>query len=112
MSEIKYTPGPREIRLFDEAQVVVLGRIADEPSKRELVGTFTGEHRHENAALCAADPELLAACEAIDASTAPYRAEDMSPQKTYTVSRNAMILLRTAIAKAKGEPKDATQTEP
>ena len=48
--------------------------------------------------------ELLAACKAIDASTAPYRAEDMSPQKTYTVSRNAMILVRTAIAKAEPTP--------
>ncbi len=51
------TPGPRQVRRFDSAQIVVLGAPRD--GRRELIGTFTGDNREENAALDAAGPDLL-----------------------------------------------------
>ena len=44
--------------------------------------------------------KLLAACKAIDESAAPYRASDMSPERTYIVGRKAMKAIRVAITEA------------
>lgn len=58
-----HTPGPREARRFDDAQIIVLGPYF-ERGRRKLIGTFTGPDREANAALDAAAPALLVACEA------------------------------------------------
>jgi len=60
MSETTHTSGPRIVKRFDDAQIVVLGPLVD--GRRDLIGTFTGARRAVNATLDAAAPDLLEAC--------------------------------------------------
>ena len=58
---MSHTPGPRLVKEFDAAQIVVLGPDQGNGT-RELIATFTGQHRRANAVLDAAAPQLLEAC--------------------------------------------------
>jgi len=53
-----HTPGPRIVKRFDDAQIVVLG-AENNNGRRDLVGTFTGPRREANARLDAAAADLL-----------------------------------------------------
>lgn len=67
MPEQKHTPGPRIVKQFDDAQLVVLGPDKGN-GKRDTVATFTGPRRAADARLDAAAPNLLRACKKVEAA--------------------------------------------
>lgn len=92
MSETYFTPEPRTLKLFDDAQIVVLGPKTSD-GKQELIATFTGNSKLKNAMLDVAAPDLLAACERLRRL---YRTGN-------PITIGDVQLLDSAIAKATGE---------
>lgn len=105
MSESKHTPGPWEI-VRTEPSSHGVGRFKIISGQWSVAETFCGINEEEaNARLIAAAPDLLEACEASLNALVGIIESDYQTRSNPRPADNdpAVVLLRAAIAKAKGE---------